>query len=118
MTVELGAATPPSRCRHIILDAHITWSVNGSPSGLFHGIRRGFVNENGTIVHTLTIPAEPQYNGTVVECVAVLFDGSLPEVSTAATIFFTLAVSPPENTHFEITPTNAPPGITENPTNR
>ena len=68
VTVELGAATPPSRCRHIILDAHITWSVNGSPSGLFHGIRRGFVNENGTIVHTLTIPAEPQYNGTVVEC--------------------------------------------------
>ena len=87
--------------------------MNGSSVGRFPDIRPGFVNENGTIVHTLTIPAEPQYNGTVVECVAYFLDGSPTEVSPPATIFFTPRDSLPENTHFEITPTNTPPGITE-----
>ena len=110
MTVELGTETPPFRCCHTSLDAFISWRVNGSPLGQFPDIRSGSINEDGTIVHTLIIPAEPQYNGTVVECVTVLFDGSLPEVSPAATIFFILAISLPETTQFD---TNTPPGITE-----
>ena len=117
MTVELGTATPPCRCRHMSLDAHISWSVNGLSSGQFRNIRSGSINENGIIVYTLTIPAEPQYNGTVVECVAFFFTGSLPEVSPPATIFFTPTVSLPNTTQFQMTPTNTPPGITETPTN-
>ena len=107
MTVELGTETPPSRCRHTSSDANIAWLVNGSPSGQFPDIRSGSINENGNRVATLTIPAEPQYNGTVVECLAVFLDGSPIEVSPAATINFTLAVSPPET---DITPINTPPG--------
>jgi hypothetical protein len=86
--------------------------VNGSSVGQFPDIRPGFVNESGNIVYTLTIPAEPQYNGTVVECVAVFLDGSPIEVTPAATIFFTPTDSLPGTTHFEVTPTNTPKGIT------
>ena len=117
VTIELGTALPPCRCRHTSSDALINWRVNGSSLGRFLNISSDFINENGNIVSTLTIPAEPQYNGTVVECVAVLLDGSLPQVSPPATILFTLAVSLPETTQFEVTPTNTPPGITEAPTN-
>ena len=88
VTIELGAATPPFRCHHTSSDALITWRVNGSPADRFPEIRSGSVNESGNIVSTLTIPAEPQYNGTVVECVAVLFNGFPNEVSPAATILF------------------------------
>ena len=79
-----------SRCRHTSSDAHISWRVNGSPVGRFPDIRSGSIDESGIIVSTLTIPAEPQYNGTVVECVAVFFDGPIPNlnVSPPATIFF------------------------------
>ena len=45
-------------------------------------------------VYTLTIPAEPQYNGTVVECLAIFFDGSPTEVTPIATILFTTTNSP------------------------
>ena len=84
----------------------------------FPDIRHGSISEDGNIVHTLTIPAEPQYNETVVECVAVYLDGSPTEVSPPATIlFFTPTVSLPEITHFETTPTNTLPDITESPTN-
>ena len=111
MTVGLGTATPTCRCRHTSSDTFITWRVNGSALGDFPNIRSGSVHEDGNIVHTLTIPAEPQYNGTVVECVAFFHDESPIEVSPAATIFFTPTDSPPETTHFEITQTNIPPGI-------
>ena len=111
VTVELGTATPPIRCRHTSSNAIITWRVNGSPSGQFPDIRTGSVNEDGNRVATLTIPAELQYNGTVVDCIAFFLDGSPTEVSPAATIFFTLAVSPPETTHFGITQISTPPGI-------
>ena len=63
------------------------------------------MNESGNIVHTLTIPAEPQYNGTVVECVAFFFDGSPTEISPAATLLlFTPRDSLSDTTGFEITP--------------
>ena len=118
MTVKLGTVIPPSRCRHTSSSAFINWLVNGLPVGRFPDIRSGSVNEDGNIVYTLTIPAEPQYNGTVVECVAFFLDGSPPEVSSPATIiFFTPTDSVPETTHLEMTPTKSPPDITENPTN-
>ena len=86
--VEVGTATPPFRCRHTSSDAIISWRVTGSSIGRFPDIRSGSVNEDGNRVDTLTIPAEPQYNGTVVECIA-FFLTSQAEVSPAATIFFT-----------------------------
>ena len=106
VTVELGTATLPIRCHHTSSDALITWRVNGSPTGRFPDIRSGSINEDGNIVYTLTIPAELQYNGTVVECVAFFFDGSpIIEVTPAATIFFTPTDYLPGTTHFEITST-------------
>ena len=90
MIVELGMATPPCRCRHTSSVVLITWRVNGSSVGQFPDIRLGSVNESGNIVYTLTIPSEPQYNGTEVVCLAVSFDGLTPtEVTPAATILFT-----------------------------
>ena len=88
MIVELGMTSPSLRCRHNVSDAFITWRVNGSSVGQFPDIRTGFVNENGNIVDTLTIPAELQYNGTVVECVAAFFNGPPSEVTPEATIIF------------------------------
>ena len=73
-------------------EAGITWRVNGSliTNGQFPDIRSGSINENDTKVYTLTIPAELQYNGTEVVCVAVFYDGLTPaEVTPAATILFT-----------------------------
>ena len=104
VTVELGTETPPSRCRHISSDALINWLVNGLSLGQFPDIRSESVYEDGTIVHTLTIPAEPQYNGTVVECVAFFVDGSPIEVTPAAILLFTPTDSLPDTTCFEITP--------------
>ena len=68
----------------------ITWRVNGSPLGQFPDIRSGSIDENGSRVDTLTIPAEPQYNGTEVECLAVFLDGSPTEVTPIATIILLL----------------------------
>ena len=99
MTIELGTATPPYRCRHTSSDADIIWRVNGLSVAQFPDIRSGSVNEDGTIVSTLTIPAEPQYNGTVVVCVAFFIDGSPPEVSPTATILFTPTHNLPGTTH-------------------
>ena len=114
VTIELGTALPPYRCQYTSSDAHISWRVNGSSSGLFPDIRSDSVNESGNMVYTLTIPAEPQYNGTVVECVAFFLDGSFPtEVSPPATIIllFPPTDSLPEITPLEITQTSTPPGI-------
>ena len=100
MVVELGAATPPFRCRHTSSEVVIIWRVNGSPSRDFPNIRSGYVNESGNIVHTLTVPAEPQYNRTVVVCLAVFLDGSPTEVTPAATILLLYTpTSPPTITH-------------------
>ena len=102
ITVELGTATPPYRCRHTSSGAIITWLVNNILlSGQFRDIRSLSINEDGIIVYTLTIPAEPQYNGTVVECVAIFLDGSPTEVSPAATLLLIPTDSLPD---FDISP--------------
>ena len=90
VSIELGTAPPPLRCRHMSLEAQIFWRVNDSPSGDFPDIRSGSINESGNIVYTLTVPGNPQYNGTMVECVAVFLNGlTQAEVTPAATILFT-----------------------------
>ena len=89
MIVEFGTVTPPFRCRHMSSNALITWRVNGSPVGQFPDIRSASVNESGNIVHTLTVPDEPAYNGTVVECVAAFVDGTPTEVTPTATVIYT-----------------------------
>ena len=50
--VELGTATPPSRCRHTSSDADIVWRVNGLSVGRFYDIIPGSVNEDGNSVHS------------------------------------------------------------------
>ena len=94
VTVELGTPPPPLRCHHTSLEALITWRVNGSLVGQFSDIRSGSINENGNIVYTLTIPAELQYNGTEVVCLAVFLDGSPTERTPAATILLFTTISP------------------------
>ena len=69
--------------------------MNGSPLGQFPDIRSGSVIENDNIVYTLTIPAELQYNGTEVECVAFFINGSPTEESPPATLLFTPTTRPP-----------------------
>ena len=93
VTVELGTPPPTLRCRHTSPEAIITWLVNRSSVGQFSDISFGFVNENGNIVYTLTIPVELQYNGTVVECLALFINGPLTERTPEAIIIFT-ATSP------------------------
>ena len=97
-TVNLGSVEHVVfRCRHTSSEATISWRVNGLPVGQFPDIRTVSVSENGNIVDTLTIPAELEYNGTVVECLAIFIDGSPTERTPAATIIFTIT-----------SPTNAP----------
>ena len=63
------------RCRHQRSGAAISWQINGSSSTLYPDVVDGFIRDgNGTRVDTLTIPAIPEYNGTVVVCVAAFFD--------------------------------------------
>ncbi len=75
-------------CQHATASS-ILWRVNGSfvtrnsPIDITPGIVR---NENGTMMDTLTIIAQEQYNGTVVVCVAQFDDGRPNEESIPATL--------------------------------
>ena len=74
------------RCHHSTADV-IAWRVNGSsvgrnpPTDITPSTNR---DDDDNLVYTLTIIARPEYNGTVVECVAVFLDGSSTEVSPTA----------------------------------
>ena len=105
VTVELGT-TPLLRCRHVSQGANISWLVNGSSVEQFPRIRSGSVNEYGNIVYTLTIPAEPQYNGTEIVCLAVFYERDPIgfEATPTATIFIIPTDSLPDTTHFDIIP--------------
>ena len=75
------------RCRHMRLDAHITWLVNGTHGRLHSGVKDDFIEENdGIFVYKLSIPATPQYNGTEVVCLARFLDGSPDERSPPVTL--------------------------------
>ena len=80
------------RCRHQSADT-IRWRVdhtlitaNPSPD-----ITPTTVREGGHVVHTLTIVARPEYNGTVVECVA-MFDDHTPDEDTLPAVLHVLGM--------------------------
>ena len=56
----------------------ITWNVNGTASGHDEIVKLGIVTSGGSQHSNLTIPGYPQYNNTVVRCLASGFvDGIL-----------------------------------------
>ena len=65
------------------------WIVNGTQREILSlDIRSDLVvsettTPEGTTVHTLTIPARPQYNGTRVQCLSGLFGGPFVESDNA-----------------------------------
>jgi hypothetical protein len=88
-TIELGRRELVEyRCRHTSSDALINWLVNGSSLGDFPDIRSESVSEDGNTVYILTIPAEPQYNGTEVVCVAFFLDGSPREMTPPVKLYY------------------------------
>ena len=64
-------------CRHPTAD-YVVWRVNNVSVGRTSN-QTSIPVSQGT--GTLTILALPEYNGTVVECVALFIDGSPPEIS-------------------------------------
>ena len=92
--IELdGVEQAVCRCRHRSPDAIIGWRVNGSSLGQFPDITTGSINENGSLVYTLTIPARSDYSGMVVVCLALFTDGSPTESTPPATVIFTTGLS-------------------------
>ena len=56
----------------------ITWLVNGTASGHIKIIKLGVVTSEGSQQSNLTIPGYPQYNNTIMKCLAAGFvDGSI-----------------------------------------
>lgn len=90
------------RCHHQSADT-IRWRVdhalitaNPSPD-----ITPTIVREGDHIVHTLTIVARPEYNGTVVECVA-MFDDHTPDEQTAPAVLHVLGMKDLPIAHADI----------------
>ena len=77
------------RCRHERADAFIVWQINGLPSIAYSDVVAvSIVESNGTIiVPTLTIPAIPTYNGSVVVCIAYI--GATYETTPPVTLTIT-----------------------------
>ena len=75
------------RCRHMLPNAVIGWTVNRKPVMQFPDITSSSVNESDTLVYTLTIPAKLEFNETVVVCVAV-FDMFQFESTPPAKLIF------------------------------
>ena len=80
--VSIGAEAV-FRCQHPSADT-IRWRVNSTLIGRNSPpdvIRGTILDEDNTLVDTLTIVVRVRYNGTVVECVA-RFDDGTPEEQT------------------------------------
>ena len=77
------------RCRHETADV-IGWRVNGTSIGQVGNpdfipgtIRRG----DGSLVHILTVVVHPEYNDTIITCVAAFLRQELPlELSSPVTL--------------------------------
>lgn len=70
------------KCGHQSTHAHINWRVNSTPVQNFPEFKLGISRPDGTsriLVHTLTIPAQPEYNGMEVLCLALFTNGSPTE---------------------------------------
>ena len=70
-------------CQHSTADI-IRWTVNGSLIG--QNTSPDIRTASGDGVNILTITARPQYNGTVVKCVAKFDNGRQDELSAVATL--------------------------------
>ena len=82
------------RCRHGSADT-IRWRVDhtlisANPPA---DITPNTVREGDHVVHTLTIVGCPQYNGTIVECVA-MFDDHSPDEQTAPAVLLVRGMIP------------------------
>ena len=87
MSVLSGVQTEAVfRCQHSTADG-IVWRVNERPLREFPNITVGSIS----LVHTLTVPARTEYNGTEVVCVAVFLDESLPNEETLPAILTIIA---------------------------
>ena len=74
-------------CQHSTADS-IGWRINGTSLGSFHPKNvstEGLTTPNG-LSHALIISAVAAYNETLVECVAIFFDGSAPRVTPSVTL--------------------------------
>ena len=90
MTVYFGQAEPAKfRCRHEH-PADISWQVNGMPFAIYPGLITGSVIEDGLLVRILSVPAWPEYNGTMVVCLA-LFSSQLESSPSATLIVLAIA---------------------------
>ena len=75
------------RCQHSTADS-IDWRINGTSLGSFHpvNISTKGVTTNSGLFHALNIIAVPAYNETLVECVAIFFDGLAPMMTPSAVL--------------------------------
>ena len=73
------------RCRHES-GAKVDWLINGSDTRNFVelDVTLRFVNDNGTLVDSISITVTPEHSGTQVACEAMI-DG-VSEVSPTATL--------------------------------
>lgn len=78
------------RCGHRAAQAYINWQINGTQVQNFTEFKLGPSSDgSGGIVHTLTIPARPEYSGTEVVCLAFFLDGSPTEETPPVTLTVT-----------------------------
>ena len=76
------------RCKHANAD-FISWRVNGTSLDrvpLPDVIIATNLTTDGIPIHTLTVTANPQYNGTVVECVALFISVQPFELTPPVTL--------------------------------
>ena len=86
MAVEQQTAT--FYCQHLTSDS-INWRVNGVPVNRINSpnIFIDVIQESGGgRIYTLSIGTLLEFNQTTVECVALFFDGTPPQVTPAVTL--------------------------------
>ena len=81
VAVEQGIAS--FQCQHSLADV-IGWRVNGKPLNV---VNLGNISSSTVTVYTvdgatmLSIGTHLEYNGTIIDCVAIFFNGSPPQFS-------------------------------------
>ena len=82
LTVVVGTKAV-FECQHLNAD-FVTWRINGTAVRDFPDITK--IRHNSSI-SSLTITARPEYNGTMVECIAVIVGNTvLEEVASASMV--------------------------------
>ena len=74
-------------CQHSTAHS-IGWRLNGIPllDTSLVGVEARSTALPGGVLNTVTIEALPEYNLTIIECVAIFFDHSPPQETEAATL--------------------------------